>query len=163
MQRNDDGGAACETGDVRKKGTESPIRRLSLSGACVFTPPPASAKAAKREYDISIAAPIGTARSCFPCDDYANDRQGSTSLWIRISLLSAKSVESDVFVPSRTIRRGFITLQIFRACENCCIILFLTISRYTYNLVSFYIAIIFYNLLSRSTSCYSFYVHKAVS
>ena len=45
MQRNDDREAARrETGDERKKGTYTPIRRLSLSGACVFTPPPAAQK-----------------------------------------------------------------------------------------------------------------------
>jgi len=42
MQRNDGGDRSRDRG--RKEKGDTPICRLSLSGACVFTPPPAAQK-----------------------------------------------------------------------------------------------------------------------
>lgn len=76
MQRNDDGEAArWDRGRKEKGDADTPF--IVIGSVCLYSSA-RRAKVAKREYDISIA-PIGIARSCFPCDDYANNKQDSYS------------------------------------------------------------------------------------
>jgi len=88
MQRNDGGDRSRDRGR-KEKGDGYADTPFIVIGSMRLYSSARRAKVAKREYDMSIA-PIDIACSCFPYDDYANDRQGSTPRGYDISSFCEK-------------------------------------------------------------------------